>query len=233
MKKTQESKDIEVRYPEIKSFDINAFIKSLFRFTNIKVEQALIKRVDYEDLKLKKLLGKECWDMHLNYSVGLVKQFEPSGESERGVWWYYGYLSKEFSAWEVDMNGDSVMEIMFVQHFDNYDYYNIIDKSLCKDFSYIPYSEDCASDSYPDLYFFHETLDPKKTINPFCTLEQKVTGRVQQHAQTKKNDSVHVIKLDKKNYLLNITEVGKEIYINVEGTQKLEFIGGYTYFLKK
>ncbi len=236
LKKSQEAIKVEPSHIKNSTFQEKEFFHDLFTFKNIKVIQPTLERVDYNNSKLKEMLGDECWNMHLEYSVGVVKEYEPAGESSRGVWLYEGTLSQEFSAWDVDMDGDGIHEVMFLQHFDKYEYYNIIDKALCKDFSFIPCNGDASAcpDTYPDIYSFYDTAYHREQVFPFCTLEQKVAGRTQKPATTNENIAVFVVDWKGKSYLINVDEntLFKEISITVDGTQKLEYLCINTYILK-
>lgn len=242
LKKSQEALKIETSHAEEHSFASEELFQDLFRFKSIKVEKPLVERVDYNNSKLKEMLGTECWDMHLEYSVGLVKKYEPAGESSRGVWEYHGWLSQEFSAWDVDMNGDGIREVMFLQHFYNYEYYSIIDKKLCKDFSYIPFdgnSSKCQKQSYPDIYYFYKTGDEREKVYPFCTLEQKVVGRTQKPAITNDYVSVLVVEWKGKSYLMEIYNFDHSyrfgsgsITMSLYGTKQLYEICQRDYILK-
>jgi uncharacterized protein len=239
LRKSQEALQIETSHNQEYTFVEKEFFDDLFTFKNIQIVQPLIEMVDYNNSKLKEVLGNECWNMHLEYSVGLIKKYEPSGELSRGVWEFEGTLSKAFSAWQVDMNGDGADEVLFLQHFKKYEYYSIIDKVLCKDFSSIPYSEDCWKKSYPDKYNFYDTEYHKKQVYPFCTLEQKVAGRIQKPANSNNDVSVFVVKWKEKNYLVEIYYFkhsyrfnAASVSITVNGTKKLKRISLKDYILK-
>lgn len=236
MKKTEEA--VKREFPESKEKQV--FFKDLYTFKNMSVSKPILYKVDYNNTKLQKLLGKDCVKMRLDFHIGLVKKYKPRGESTRGVLEYHANSANNYSLYKVDMDGDKQDEIMFIQHFHTLHYYNIIDKNECKNVSFISFpinctdcNFECQKKSYPDIYYFYNNNG--KIIHPYCTLKQKILGVKQ--ISSSSNTIISVVRWKEKSYLVKISDYtnsyNPQITIMLFGTKKLDYLTSQNFIMKK
>lgn len=232
MKKSQKAVKIELSRSKEKQEFTKDFFKDLFTFKNIRVNKPILNRVDYNNTIFKELISKDCWDMRLDYAVRLTKEYQ-SGVKE-----YKGYLIKEFSLRNVDMDGDGEYELMFTQHDGEFDYYNILNKKICKDFSFISYTKNCTTKSYPKIYHFYD--DNRKLIYPFCTLNQQIVGSLRTYSGKSKDDVIEIINWKNKSYIFKVRNSNHSymygsgaVFMSLYGTNKLDQLGLKYFVMKK
>ena len=219
-------KAIKVTSIMIKEKEMTLFLKDLFIFKNIIVNKPILHKVDYNNTKLKDLLGNDCWNMRLDFEVSLKEDYSHFKR-------YEAHQIKKFSLWETNMDGDDENELILAQYKNNNYIYNLLDKEYCKKFTSTPYTDKCLEDMRKNYsnewYDFFDTNN--KLINSYCTINQKIVGKFNNDLKR----TITVVNWKKKSYLLTIYNYQNIVVIGLYGTKKLNFLGqrNYNYKQKK
>ena len=216
--KSQQAEKVETPQLKEKQFSTEEFFKDLFTFKNIKVNEPLLYKVDYNDTKLKELLGNDCWDMRMDYMISDVQKKLMNT-------WYSAYIEKEFSLWQVDMDGDKKKELIFAQHGDSNQYY-LLEQRLCKGATATPKTDEACETPEHDVYTFYDENFEIAHNEPYCQINQKYLGKVQLSGNNEDEQGiVFVVTYKDKDYILEAWNGlesfrGPRISISLYGTNK-------------
>ena len=196
----------------------------------MSVSKPVLYKVDYNNTKLQKLLGQNCWNMRLDFKISLIENYTD----------YKGYAAhkmKKFSLWNVDMDGDGHKELIFAKYGTNTFQYDLIEKNYCKKFKATPYTDVCLQNmrkNYSNVWYdFFNTQN--QLIHPYCTLEQKIVGFFSHNSNIEKGikEKVLIINWKGKSCLLHIIYSSDKISLVLYGNKKLEFFCQQNYILDK